>query len=31
MMLTESMKLVEVDKGYFFQDHPIEHTSEYRF
>ncbi len=31
MMLTESMKLIEVDKGYFFQDHPIEHTSEYRF
>lgn len=31
MILTESMKLVEVDKGYFFKDHPIEHTSEYRF
>ncbi len=31
MQLTPTMNLVEVDKGYFIQDHPIEHTSEYRF
>lgn len=31
MKLTDTMKLVEVDNGYFFRDHPIEYTSEYRF
>lgn len=31
MKLTDTMQLVEVDNGYFFRDHPIEHTSEYRF